>query len=279
MIVEFRIPLPIEVSDFEVAQLFMIVKLQENVTGGGEGVIVLKNETFDNTDGHLGTAEISGVPIPREKGQYTLKHYMIGSMMPSLVKAFLPKDALYLVEEAWNCHPHCLTVITNGYLSKDRFKVIVESRYTDNDGEIENIMNLDAASLKKRERVIIDIAKHDKDIKPDEDVTQWHSDKRNIGPLRENWYRDPSYPHIMWCYKNVSIKCKYFGLQSLVENLVRKQQEMIFKRSMCQMIVQTDQWDGLTLEQIREMEKANQTRLRDLISKGELSAEYDSGLV
>ena len=88
-------------------------------------------------------------------------------------------------------------------------------------------MNLDAASLKKRERVIIDIAKHDKDIKPDEDVTQWHSDKRNIGPLRENWYRDPSYPHIMWCYKNVSIKCKYFGLQSLVENLVRKQQEMI----------------------------------------------------
>ena len=101
MIVEFRIPLPIEVSDFEVAQLFMIVKLQENVTGGGEGVIVLKNETyapnkwviniFDNTDGHLGTAEISGVPIPREKGQYTLKHYMIGSMMPSLVKAFLPK--------------------------------------------------------------------------------------------------------------------------------------------------------------------------------------------
>ena len=112
-------------------------------------------------------------------------------------------------------------------------------------------MNLDAASLKKRERVIIDIAKHDKDIKPDEDVTQWHSD----------------------------IKCKYFGLQSLVENLVRKQQEMIFKRSMCQMIVQTDQWDGLTLEQIREMEKANQTRLRDLISKGELSAEYDSGLV
>mgnify|MGYP001152778567 CR=1 FL=1 len=46
MIVEFRIPLPIEVSDFEVAQLFMIVKLQENVTGGGEGVIVLKNETY-----------------------------------------------------------------------------------------------------------------------------------------------------------------------------------------------------------------------------------------
>lgn len=44
MIVEFRIPLPIGVNDFEVAQLYMVAKLQENVTGGGEGVIVLKNE-------------------------------------------------------------------------------------------------------------------------------------------------------------------------------------------------------------------------------------------
>ena len=46
MIVEFRIPLPIEVNDFEVAQLYMVAKLQENVTGGGEGVIVLKNEPY-----------------------------------------------------------------------------------------------------------------------------------------------------------------------------------------------------------------------------------------
>ena len=46
MIVEFRIPLPFEVNDLEVAQLYMVAKLQENVTGGGEGVIVLKNEPY-----------------------------------------------------------------------------------------------------------------------------------------------------------------------------------------------------------------------------------------
>lgn len=46
MIVEFRIPLPIAVDDFEVAQLYMITRLQENVTGGGEGVVVLKNEPY-----------------------------------------------------------------------------------------------------------------------------------------------------------------------------------------------------------------------------------------
>ena len=46
MIVEFRIPLPIAMNDFEVAQLYMITRVQENVTGGGEGVIVLKNEPY-----------------------------------------------------------------------------------------------------------------------------------------------------------------------------------------------------------------------------------------
>lgn len=105
MIVEFRIPLPIEVKDFEVAQLFMLIGLQESVTGGGEGVSVLKNEPyssllrvicrFDNTDGHLNIAEISQVPVPKEKGQYTLKHYMIGSMVPSIIKKLLPAGTLY----------------------------------------------------------------------------------------------------------------------------------------------------------------------------------------
>ena len=104
MIVEFRIPLPIEVKDFEVAQLFMLIGLQESVTGGGEGVSVLKNEPqhlwlgvifrFDNTDGHLGIAEISQVPVPKEKGQYTLKHYMIGSMVPSIIKKLLPAGTI-----------------------------------------------------------------------------------------------------------------------------------------------------------------------------------------
>lgn len=47
MILEFRIPLPITVDDFQVAQLAMVIKAQEKVTGGGEGIVVLKNEPWD----------------------------------------------------------------------------------------------------------------------------------------------------------------------------------------------------------------------------------------
>ena len=49
MILEFRIPLPITVSDFQVAQLAMVISAQEKVTGGGEGSLVLKNEPYAST--------------------------------------------------------------------------------------------------------------------------------------------------------------------------------------------------------------------------------------
>ena len=77
----------------------------------------------------------------------------------------------------------------------------------------------------------------------------------------------------MWCYKTVTITCKYFGLQTIVENLIRKQQLMIFTRSMRQMIGQMDEWDGLTIEDIRVMEEETKKRLDQLIQSKELSAE------
>ena len=43
-------------------------------------------------------------------------------------------------------------------------------------------MNLDPASLKKRERIILDIAKREK--KESEDITRWHSEKRKRAGMR-----------------------------------------------------------------------------------------------
>ena len=46
MILEFRIPLPLKTEEFQVAQLFMVATASEKVTGGGEGVEVVKNEPY-----------------------------------------------------------------------------------------------------------------------------------------------------------------------------------------------------------------------------------------
>ncbi|DBA02524.1 TPA: LOW QUALITY PROTEIN: hypothetical protein N0F65_010996, partial [Lagenidium giganteum] len=96
-----------------IAQLFMVVDASEKLPGDGEGVEILKNEPYDNTDGHMKVSPISQWEVPRNKGQYTLKHYYCKSNIPGVVSAICPEDSMVLVEEAWNSYPHCVTVITH----------------------------------------------------------------------------------------------------------------------------------------------------------------------
>lgn len=53
LIHEFRVPLHMTVDEFQIAQLYMVVDASEKMTGDGEGVEILKNEPYDNTDGHV----------------------------------------------------------------------------------------------------------------------------------------------------------------------------------------------------------------------------------
>ena len=106
----------------------MVAKVSAEHTSGDEGIEWIKNEPFDNTDGHLGTSAITGTVVPRSKGQYTLKRYLLRSKVPSLVAHLVPANALFLVEEAWNGYPHCKTVLVNGYMDKTRFRIVGHTR-------------------------------------------------------------------------------------------------------------------------------------------------------
>lgn len=79
----------------------------------------------------MGKSKISGITIPNTKGQYTLKHYHFASRIPAFLSAICPRDSMVLVEEAWNAYPHCLTILTSAYLSKDKFFISVESVHVD----------------------------------------------------------------------------------------------------------------------------------------------------
>ena len=50
-IVEFRIPLPISVEEYHIAQLCAVAEASKNETGGGDGIEVVKNEPYVNSDG------------------------------------------------------------------------------------------------------------------------------------------------------------------------------------------------------------------------------------
>ena len=87
LIYEFRVPLHMSVDEFQVAQLYMVVNASEKMTGDGEGVEIPVNEPYDNTNGQLGVSSLSGWTVPRNKGQYTRKHYYCQSKIPGFVSA------------------------------------------------------------------------------------------------------------------------------------------------------------------------------------------------
>ncbi len=68
VVLEFRVPLPLTVEEYGRGQLFMTATASLEATAGKEGIVWLKNEPYDNTDGHLGTSQITGTVVPKNKG-------------------------------------------------------------------------------------------------------------------------------------------------------------------------------------------------------------------
>lgn len=115
LIKEYRIPLPLTVEEYRIAQLYMIAKKSREeskvrdisfriqnllitylfIKGTDSGVEILINEPY--TDG------------PGGNGQFTHKIYHVGSHLPGWFKSLLPKSALTVEEEAWNAYPYTKT--------------------------------------------------------------------------------------------------------------------------------------------------------------------------
>lgn len=63
--------------------------------------------------------------------------------------------------------------MTNGYFSIDKFKIAIESRYNDDKGTTDNILNMPDNELKIREIIFMDIAeKTPKDELPADEVNR-----------------------------------------------------------------------------------------------------------
>lgn len=74
----------------------------------------------------------------------------------------------------------------------------------------------------------------------------------------------------MCAYKLVTIKFKWWGLQSKVENFIQKQGKRIFINLHRQLFCWIDKWIGLIMEDIRRMEKDSQKELETRSKKGSM---------
>uniref|UniRef100_A0A4W6DFU8 Phosphatidylinositol transfer protein beta isoform n=1 Tax=Lates calcarifer TaxID=8187 RepID=A0A4W6DFU8_LATCA len=255
-----RVVLPVSVEEYQVGQLYSVAEASKNETGGGEGIEVLKNEPYEK-DG--------------EKGQYTHKIYHLKSKVPGYVKMIAPEGALVFHEKAWNAYPYCRTSkFTNEYM-KDDFMIKIETWHKPDMGTVENVHDLDEQTWRTVEVVPIDIASKDEvapgDYKPEEDPALFHSAKTDRGPLGPEWKNElkTDCPY-MCAYKLVTVKFRWWGLQTKVENFIHRQEKRIFTNFHRQLFCWIDKWVGLTMEDIRRMEEETQKELEEMRQKGDV---------
>ncbi|XP_043923852.1 membrane-associated phosphatidylinositol transfer protein 2 isoform X4 [Protopterus annectens] len=268
LIKEYRIPLPMTVEEYRIAQLYMIQKKsREETCGEGSGVEILENRPY--MDG------------PGGCGQYTHKVYHIGMHIPSWFRSILPKAALRVEEESWNAYPYTRTRYTCPFVEK--FSIDIETHYQSDSGDQANVFNLSPAE--KRQLVLdpIDIVKDvipTHEYKAEEDPKLFKSFKTKRGPLSEDWIEEcknnPGKFPIMCAYKLCKVEFRYWGMQSKIERFIhdvglRKVMVRAHRQAWCWQ----DEWYGLTIEDIRQLEREAQLMLAQKMAQFSLNDETE----
>ncbi|XP_022883107.1 phosphatidylinositol transfer protein 1-like isoform X3 [Olea europaea var. sylvestris] len=261
---EFRVVMPLSLEEYQVAQMYMVMKMQQQNTTGSEGVEVLENRPFE--DDEFG------------KGQYTSKIYRLQSKAPTWLTKFAPTDALVMQEEAWNAFPRCKSaVIRCPYFT--RFLLTIETIHKADNGHSENVHSLNKEQLSVRQVEMIDIASDANDYwsyivgRNSIDFSQFQSEVTGRGPLLEGW-QDQCNP-VMTAYKLVTIDAPYWGFGSRLENALLAGERALFRESHRNCFAWIDEWFGLSMEVMRELENQSDSSLNQKLDQPCLSASEE----
>uniref|UniRef100_A0A673YYD0 Phosphatidylinositol transfer protein membrane associated 2 n=1 Tax=Salmo trutta TaxID=8032 RepID=A0A673YYD0_SALTR len=263
LIKEYRIPMPMSVEEYRIAQLYMIQKKsREESCGEGSGVEILENKPYE--DG------------PGGSGQYTHKVYHIGKHIPSWFCSILPQAALRVEEESWNAYPYTRTRYTCPFVEK--FSIDIETYYKPDTGTQE-CFNLSSAEKRTRTIDPIDIVKDyiaPHEYLVEEDPKLYLSEKTKRGPLTDDWIelinQNPTQNTVMCAYKLCKVEFRYWGMQSKIERFIhdvglRKVMVRAHRQAWCWQ----DEWYGLTIEDIRQLELETQLALARTMAQYSLS--------
>ncbi|GLU19042.1 hypothetical protein SLE2022_353110 [Rubroshorea leprosula] len=258
--------MPISLEEYQVAQMYMVMKMQRQNTSGSEGVEVLVNRPFED--------DVYG------KGWYTSKVYRLQSKAPAWLTALAPKDALVMLEEAWNAYPRCKTVIKCPYFSN--FSLTIETVHRADRGQSENVHCLSKEQLAARQVETIDIASAATDYwsyaigSNTLDLSNFKSMKTARGPLLNGW-QDRCDP-VMTAYKLVTVDAPYWGFGSRLEQALLAGERALFLESHRNCFGWIDEWFGMSVEQLHELENGSDCSANEKISKPVLltdAEDYD----
>ncbi|XVF69379.1 hypothetical protein PTKIN_Ptkin11bG0076700 [Pterospermum kingtungense] len=272
--------MPVSLKEYQIAQMYMVMKMQQQSTNGAEGVEVLENKPFQD--------DVFG------KGQYTSKVYRLQSKAPAWLTTIAPKDALIMQEEAWNAYPRCktglqthvldisgkclvscdsmligLTLLQCPYFTK--FCLTIETVHRADNGTSENVHCLNEEQLAARQVEVIDIASTTTDYwsyaigSSNFDFSKFKSAKTGRGPLLDGW-QDNCNP-VMTAYKLVTVDAPYWGFGYRLEQALLAGERALFMESHWNCFGWIDEWFGMTMQQIRELEEQGDCLLNETISK------------
>jgi len=260
---EYRIPLPVTVEEYQIAQLYMVAKISKQQTGNGEGIQILENKPFNDENG---------------SGQYTHKILHIGSRIPGWLRSFIPTTALQVEEKAWNAYPYCKTIYSCPFLG-ERFSISVTTRYLPDAGTTENAHNRTPAQLKERSGVeIIDIANDPIDparYKEEEDPALYVSKKTGRGKLGKDWIKNTT--PVMCSYKECAVQLRIWGVQTAGESYIHKVAlRDVFLSGHRQAFCWLDEWFGLSMGDIRTIEDETKAELDRLMEQDGAGATHET---
>lgn len=252
---EFRIVMPMSMSEYQIAQMYMVMKMQQENTSSTEGVEVKVSKPFeDNVFG---------------KGHYTSKVYHLQSKAPSWISTFAPADALLMEEEAWNAYPRCKTEIKCPYFTK--FLLTIDTIHRPDNGHSDNVHGLSKEQLASRQVEIIDIASAKRDCwsyivgSNTVDFSRFKSERTGRGPLLKEW-QETCNP-VMTAYKLVIVDAPYWGFGNRLEQALLAGERALFLESHQNCFAWIDEWYGMTIEQIHELERQSDISLNQKLNK------------
>lgn len=271
---EYRIPMPLGVEEYRIAQLYMIAKKSRlESEGEGSGVEITLNEPYE--DG------------PGGRGQFTDKLYHISAHLPVWLRGFLPKSLSTIREKAWNAYPYSKNEIYTPYM--DKFSITIESKYLVGGTKQDNVFDLSEELLAERVVDVIDFVNESTEHIEEEDPLSYVSKKTNRGPLSKEWLAEyesqkpeSSEPedrelvkNFMCVYKICHVQFDRWPIQYRVEQFIHDYIRKTLVKAHRQAWAWQDEWHGLSMDQIREMEKETQECLAKMMRKEGVATTTD----
>jgi hypothetical protein len=218
-IVELRLLLPLELTQYDSAGMYMVARRAvEESDGKGEGIEFIKTEPYET---------------PEESGLFSHKIYHYRSRFPRWIRWALPTSCTDFHEKSWTAFPHGKCVYFIAALGS-RFDLGIDSwywPYSHEDGIPENPGHLNAEELMIRQIVYVDIISSlPKPDRPDWNLAGYECPAAGIAklPVPTRPY-DPNklpewtegYPgKMMLCVKVIKGNISIWGLQGRLEKFL-----------------------------------------------------------